>query len=199
MEEKSFEQMTNDELKRLVEDFDLTVEAKNPSKPNKTELIEALDKFKAEQDSVHGKTDTSSELDSNKDKEKKVVLASKLTPQQRKRLQLGDLLRKEPVIITDNQRTQTPNKAMFVAWGNGLIGHKQDVINLEGRHVQYVRRGALKNLRTATITVPFQENIEDEVEYITTPRFTIIETSGMSQEELRKKKIEQQIKSANAV
>ncbi len=37
-EQKTFEEMTNDELKTLCADFDLTVSAKNPAKPNKSEL-----------------------------------------------------------------------------------------------------------------------------------------------------------------
>lgn len=196
--EKSFQDMTNEELKGLIEDFELNVEAKNPSKPNKSEYIAALEGFKKQQDVINGNSaegdDESPELSNGE----KVIDASKLSTKERKKLQIADLFRKECVLISDNRKSQTPDKAMFVSWGNRLVGHHDDIVNLEGRHKQYVRRGALANLKAVTLNEPVQEDLESEMEWNTQERFTIVYAEGLTDEELRKKKIEQQIKAANS-
>ena len=61
-------------------------------------------------------------------------------------------MRKERVVIYDMQDTQTKIPAQSITWGNGLIGIHSDVVELASGKPQYVRRGALANLRLATYT-----------------------------------------------
>ena len=200
-ETKTFEEMTNKELENLVEDFDLSVEAKNPKKPNKAELLVCLNAFKQSQDEVNSNEVESTELDAQEEdevEEPKIVVAAKLPPRQRKKLQTADLMRKECVVITDTRTTQTPDKAMFVSWGNGLLGHHTDVIHMTGKP-QYVRRGALNNLRNVIIDEPTQEDVYDDIEWIKRPRFMILDAAGLTAAEIKKKAVEQQIKAANAL
>lgn len=203
---ENLEEKTNDELKSLIDDLTdegatIDVVAKNPSKPNKTELITAIKSYyKAE-------TDLESELESEEEDgespeletKKKIVVAAKLPRSKRKKLQTADLFRKECVLITDTRVSQTPDKAMFVSWGNSLVGHQTDVINLEGRKPQYVRRGALENLKNATKKESYQNDKSEEIKWADTLRFMIIPAEGLSAAELNKKKVEQQIKLANAI
>ncbi len=199
-EQKTFEEMTNEELKTLCADFDLTVSAKNPAKPNKSELLTALNEFKTQQDIINGNIEAPVEdAPATKEPEKKIVLASKLPRSKRKKLQWADLARKECVFITDMRQSQTNDHALFVSWGNGLIGHHTDVVNLEGRNKQYIRRGALANLRNVTMEGLDQEDFGGELVPKPIPRFLITPAEGLSYEELKKKRVEQQIKAANAV
>ncbi len=198
-EQKTFEEMTNDELKTLCADFDLTVSAKNPAKPNKSELLVALNEFKTKQDIINGNIEAPVESTDINVEPVKEVLASKLPRSKRKKLQWADLSRKECVFITDMRQTQTNDHALFVSWGNGLIGHHTDVVNLEGRNKQYIRRGALANLRNVTMEELDQEDFGGELISRPVPRFLITPAEGLSYEELKKKRVEQQIKAANAV
>jgi hypothetical protein len=201
---ENVEELTNEELKTLIDDLtdsgaNIVLDAKNPNKPNKTELLSAVNVYKksliAEEEEYQAEDETSPELEAPK----KILKASELPRSQRKRLQTADLFRKECVLITDTRTTQTPDKAMFVSWGNGLIGHQTDVINLEGRNIQYIRRGALANLARVTKRVPIQTEKSEEIKYSDEPRFLITPAAGLSFAELQKKKVEQQIKAANKI
>lgn len=204
---ENVEELTNEELKTLIDNLTdegalINVDAKNPSKPNKTELLTALNKYKKEL--AGDEEDEEDEEDLKKSSEldtpvKKIVKASELPRSQRKRLQIADKFRKECVLITDTNNMQTPDKAMFVSWGNGLIGHQTDVVNLEGRFPQYVRRGALDNLKNVMKRVPYQNDKSDEIKYRYEQRYLITPAAGLSAGELQKKKIEQQIKAANKI
>lgn len=208
---ENLDEKTNEELKTLIDNLTdegalINIDAKNPSKPNKTELITAINNYKKflagdDEDELDNELDNeglkkSSELDTPI---KKIVKASELPRSQRKKLQIADKFRKECVIITDTNNMQTPDKAMFVSWGNGLIGHQTDVINLEGRFPQYVRRGALDNLKNVLKRVPYQNDKTDEIKYRYEQRYLITPAAGLSEGELQKKKIEQQIKAANKI
>ena len=198
MSKVNYEEMTNKELQALIDDFELTLEAKNPSKPTKAELVATLTKFKREQDVLNGNTDDeeNDELvnDSNSGSEgentasKKEVKASKpareLSQAERKRLQMADLLRKERVLVYDVQDNQTKTPAMSVTWGNSLIGFYTDMVNLESGKPQYLRRGALANLRNATFTRSIQEEEFGPVVNQTEFRFNIKELDGLTEEEI---------------
>ena len=198
MSKVNYEEMTNKELQALIDDFELTLEAKNPSKPTKAELVATLTKFKREQDVLNGNTDDeeNDELvnDSNSGSEgentasKKEVKASKpareLSQAERKKLQMADLLRKERVLVYDVQDNQTKTPAMSVTWGNSLIGFYTDMVNLESGKPQYIRRGALANLRDATFTRSIQEEEFGPVVNQTEFRFNIKELDGLTEEEI---------------
>jgi len=138
-----FEEMTNAELKEACEDFGLDVLAKNPGKPNKAEYLEVLNTFKAKQDAIHGVEEG--------DKVEPVA-DTKPKKQSKSALLKLDLMAKERVIVHDNQEGQTKDEMISVSWGNRLIGRHTDWVRLDGEP-QYVRRGALNNLKDATTVI----------------------------------------------
>ena len=196
----NYEEMTNKDLQTLIEDFELTVNPKTPGKPTKAELVAVLNAYKTQQDIINGiepevaAEDEEEELDTNvesvsvpKPVEPKIAVAKparELSRNERKALQRADLMRKERVIIHDMQDTQTKVPAMTVTWGNGLIGIHTDVIDLSSSKPQYVRRGALANLRLSTYTQSIQEEEYGPVEQRTEFRFSIKELDGLSEDEI---------------
>ena len=196
----NYEEMTNKDLQTLIEDFELTVNPKTPGKPTKAELVAVLNAYKTQQDIINGiepevaAEDEKEELDTNvesvsvlKPVEPKIAVAKparELSRNERKALQRADLMRKERVIIHDMQDTQTKVPAMTVTWGNGLIGIHTDVIDLSSSKPQYVRRGALANLRLSTYTQSIQEEEYGPVEQRTEFRFSIKELDGLSEDEI---------------
>ena len=196
----NYEEMTNKDLQTLIEDFELTVNPKTPGKPTKAELVAVLNAYKTQQDIINGiepevaAEDEEEELDTNvesvsvpKPVEPKIAVAKparELSRNERKALQRADLMRKERVIIHDMQDTQTKVPAMTVTWGNGLIGIHTDVIDLSSSKPQYVRRGALANLRLSTYTQSIQEEEYGPVEQRTEFRFSIKELEGLSEDEI---------------
>lgn len=196
MSNVNYNEMTNKELQALIDDFELTVQAKTPNKPTKAELIATLEAFKKEQNRINGiddEDDTENdelvgEDDSGSTKPKVVESAAKpaksYSKAERKKLQMADLLRKERVLIYDVQDNQTKTPALTVTWGNSLIGFYSDVINLESGKPQYVRRGALANLRNATFTRSIQEEEFGPVKNVVEERFNIKELDGLTEEEI---------------
>ena len=194
MSNVNYNEMTNKELQALIDDFELTVQAKTPNKPTKAELIATLEAFKKEQNRINGIEDEEEndelvgEENSGSTKPKKVEGAAKpaksYSKAERKKLQMADLLRKERVLIYDVQDNQTKTPAITVTWGNSLIGFYTDVINLESGKPQYVRRGALANLRNATFTRSIQEEEFGPVKNIVEERFNIKELDGLTEEEI---------------
>ena len=196
MSNVNYNEMTNKELQALIDDFELTVQAKTPNKPTKAELIATLEAFKKEQNRINGiddEDDTENdelvgEDDSGSTKPKVVESAAKpaksYSKAERKKLQIADLLRKERVLIYDVQDNQTKTPALTVTWGNSLIGFYSDVINLESGKPQYVRRGALANLRNATFTRSIQEEEFGPVKNVVEERFNIKELDGLTEEEI---------------
>ena len=196
----NYEEMTNKDLQTLIEDFELTVNPKTPGKPTKAELVAVLNAYKTQQDIINGiepevtAEDEEEELDTNvesesvpKPVEPKIAVAKparELSRNERKALQRADLMRKERVIIHDMQDTQTKVPAMTVTWGNGLIGIHTDVIDLSSSKPQYVRRGALANLRLSTYTQSIQEEEYGPVEQRTEFRFSIKELDGLNEDEI---------------
>ena len=196
MSNVNYNEMTNKELQALIDDFELTVQAKTPNKPTKAELIATLDAFKKEQNRINGiddEDDTENdelvgEENSGSAKPKKVDDVAKpaksYSKAERKKLQIADLLRKERVLVYDVQDNQTKTPALTVTWGNSLIGFYTDVINLESGKPQYVRRGALANLRNATFTRSIQEEEFGPVKNVVEERFNIKELDGLTEEEI---------------
>ena len=196
MSKVNYDEMTNKELQALIDDFELTVVAKTPNKPTKAELIVTLNAFKVQQDIINGVEPEVVEDESEEESTDKatsnesvpVVKASKpakeLSRNERKALQRADLMRKERVVIYDMQDTQTKIPAQSITWGNGLIGIHSDVVELASGKPQYVRRGALANLRLATYTKSIQEEEYGPVEERTEYRFSIKELDGLSEDEI---------------
>lgn len=199
-----YNEMTNAELKALIDDFELTVDAKTPGKPNKAELVSALENYRKQQNIINGvEEDETEDLDETNDeltpgsknetKVEKVVPQKLLPREQKKRLQKADLLRKERVIVIDKQHTQTRIPAITVTWGNKLIGIQTDVIDLKSNKPQYVRRGALANLRACTFTYSYQEEEFAPVKQVTEERFEIRELEGLSEDEIADLAIKQRM------
>lgn len=199
-----YNEMTNAELKALIDDFELTVDAKTPGKPNKAELVSALENYRKQQNIINGvEEDETEDLDETNDeltpgsknetKVEKVVPQKLLPREQKKRLQKADLLRKERVIVIDKQHTQTRIPAITVTWGNKLIGIQTDVIDLKSNKPQYVRRGALANLRTCTFTYSYQEEEFAPVKQVTEERFEIRELEGLTEDEIADLAIKQRM------
>ena len=194
MSNVNYNEMTNKELQALIDDFELTVQAKTPNKPTKAELIATLEAFKKEQNRINGieyeeeNDELVGEDDSGSTKPKKTEDVAKpaksYSKAERKKLQMADLLRKERVLIYDVQDNQTKTPAITVTWGNSLIGFYTDVINLESGKPQYVRRGALANLRNATFTRSIQEEEFGPVKNVVEERFNIKELDGLTEEEI---------------
>lgn len=192
----NYEEMTNKDLQALIDDFELTVDAKTPNKPTKAELVATLNAFKVQQDIINGvepevvkdEEEIANEVTSTESapavKTTTVKPARELSRNERKALQRADLMRKERVIIHDMNDTQTKVPAQSVTWGNGLIGIHTDVIELASGKPQYVRRGALANLRLATYTQSIQEEEYGPVEQRTEFRFSIKELDGLSEDEI---------------
>lgn len=196
MSNVNYEEMTNKDLQALIDDFELTVDAKTPNKPTKAELVATLNAFKVQQDIINGvepevvedEEEIANEVTSTESapavKTTTVKPARELSRNERKALQRADLMRKERVIIHDMNDTQTKVPAQSVTWGNGLIGIHTDVIELASGKPQYVRRGALANLRLATYTQSIQEEEYGPVEQRTEFRFSIKELDGLSEDEI---------------
>ena len=187
----TFEEMTNKELKEACEDFGLTVEANNPAKPNKTEYLEALNAFKAKQDELHG---VDPEAVVEKEKVDKVTDGSKRKPQSKSKLMKLDLYKKDRVVIHDNQESQTKDEMISVSWGNRLIGRQTDWVDLSGEP-QYVRRGALGNLREATM-VAHVAKPNGGASQVRKKRFIIVEVEAHSDQEFADLKAQQKMRNS---
>ena len=174
-----FEDMTNEQLKEACKDFDLTVKAKNPAKPNKTEYLEALNEFKASQDKINGIEDVEDVVK----EEPKATKGLKGTPKVQTKAQLLklDLMRKERVIVRDMQESQTKDEMIPVSWGNRL-GRKQEWIDLSGNPA-YVRKGALDNLRDVDMVV-HSTDASGKDQMIKKKRFVITSVEGLSSVEI---------------
>jgi len=185
---KSFDEMDYKELKELALDFDLGL-AGNASKKD---LIAALNKYKAEGDEANGIEPEIEEQDT-----KKPTKPKPMSKAQKARLMKKDLMRKERVLITDNQRSQTPVSVKSVRWGNtGIIGVHTDMIQL-GKP-WYVRRGALANLRLGQITTQ-TVNESGMLTSEVLPRYTIQQLDGLNQDQLGKLGAKQAIRDAGTV
>ena len=175
-----FEDMTNAELKEACEDFGLEVKAKNPAKPNKTEYLEALNTFKAKQDGIHGNEEVTEE-----EPEVKTVAKdpkSKRKEQSPSQLVKLELMRKQRVLIRDMQEAQTKDEMISVSWGNRMVGRQTEWVDLSGAP-QYVRVGAINNLKEASMVV-HEQKPGGGVNMVRKKRFVVVDVEAMTEEEL---------------
>jgi len=203
-----FEDMSNKELAQLVADFSLTVEAKNPAKPNKTEYVTALTAYKAKQDAINGNEpeeiveeaeevvgqDTITAPTDDTDLATKVLTNKGYKLSSKAQLLRADLFRKERIIVTDLRESQTREPTVYVNWGNALVGNNTDVISLDGQP-QFVRRGAIANLEAARLTIHEADSLGAD-KMIKRNRFVITRVGGMSQDELTELGVKQRMRDA---
>lgn len=194
MSKVDYNEMTNKQLQELVDDFELKVDSKIAGRPTKAELVATLEAYKKEQDIINGVEEEDEIEDSNENDEldsdegveasKKIVKQKDLPKEKKRALQRADLLRKVRVMVFDKQNTQTRIPVITVTWGNKLVGINTDIVNLQSGKAQYVRRGALANLESATFSYSYQDDESDQVRTITEKRFEIRELDGLSEEEI---------------
>jgi len=175
----TFEDMTNAELKEACVDFGLEVKAKNPAKPNKAEYLETLNEFKASQDGLHAEKN---EEKAKAEEAAPVTDGSKRKPQSKSALMKLDLFMKERVIVRDMQETQTKDELLTVSWGNRLIGGQTDWVDLSGEP-QYLRRGAIANLKEAGMVVQSRKG-NNGVAKSHKKRFVVVEVEPLTAVEM---------------
>ena len=189
-----FEDMTNAQLKEACDDFGLVVKAKNPGKPNKGEYLEALEEFKAAQDKLHGRDREAEEEEAVKAKEEGTTRTPKRKPKSPNALQRLELLAKERVIVRDMQETQTKDELISVSWGNRSIGMQTDWVDLSGEP-QYVRVGALQNLKDATMTIQTPKP-GGGVTMVRKNRFVIVPVEPLTEKELAELAAQQKMRNS---
>ena len=188
---KTFEEMTNAELKEACADFGLEVLAKNPAKPNKGEYLTALNDFKAKQDATHADR---IEEKAKVEEAAPVTDGSTRKPQSKDQLLKLDLMRKERVIVRDMQESQTKDEMISISWGNRLIGRKTDWVDLSG-NPQYVRVGAINNLKEATMTIHTKTpSGGDTMERKN--RFVVVPVEALSEKELEELANQQKLRNS---
>jgi len=178
-----YEDMTNAMLKEECEERGIEVLAKNPTKPNKGEYLAALANAESYTTPVEDTVDEIVEV-----KKEVSDVPQPIRPvakQSRSKLQRLDMLRKDRVIIHDNQENQSKDKDELysVSWGNRLLNGQTDWVALDGKP-QYVRRGALGNLRDAMTTVHETDSKGLNPRQMRVPRFVIIPVKGLTPDEL---------------
>jgi hypothetical protein len=200
--EEKYRAMTNAELKEVLEAFELsTPKAKNPFKPNKDEIVQALMTFKREQDRINGfEPEEGDDYEEAEEEAEEAVFAPRGKVRQQSKVEKlallkADLMRMERVIIHDSQTSQTSTAARTFTWGNKLVGIHDDVVQFGVPW--YVRRGALNNIRGAEITEYTQEE-GGPMRTDTRKRFLITELEGWSEEELQKYAMDQKIRNSRA-
>jgi len=185
----TFEDMTNPQLKEACEDFGLEVKAKNPAKPNKTEYLEALNTFKAAQDATHG-------VDEVEDKEEEVVTSKpKVKVQTPAQLMKLDLFKKDRVIVHDQQESQTKDEMVSISWGNRRIGGQTDWVDVGSGEPQYIRRGAIGNLKEATM-VTHVSKTNGGASQARKKRFIVVEVDNLTPVEFDDLKAQQKMRAS---
>jgi len=188
---------TNSDLQTICDELGLTVEAKNPKKPNKTELITAIEKNVpsegvAEEVSAEEYAEFMGTAEVAEEAEPVVKKKVRKTRKQLK----DELFPLRRVQVTNNDETQTKRDVMFITWGNDVIGHNTDRL-LMGRP-WHIREGALRNLKGNTMykSVPHPET--GEPEYIEMPAFNIIDLPMLTLPEYKALGKKQEIRDAAA-
>lgn len=186
----NYNDMTNAELQQLCEDFELEV----PNRATKAQLVEILTNYRNE---MNGEDVSDSEDAVDEEPEVKVTTQAQMPRSKKIALQKADLFRKEHVIITDNQSTQTKFGVQYVRWGNtGITGIQTDIVTM-GKP-QYVRRGALANMKLGTTSTP----VVDENGTMTTeqgPRYNIQYLDGLTEKQIKDLQNKQAMRNAGVV
>jgi hypothetical protein len=181
---KDLSEMKNQELIQYCKEEGIEVKAKNPSKPNKTELITAIKEFEKEQmdniDDFLAQDDIEPEVEDIDTGS--VSKPEKMTRAQKRAKQRRELFPLKRVIITSNSTNQTQTPLQFITWGNGLIGHQTDRVYLGKKW--HVREGALRNLRNAIIREPVMDDEGNTVKFETRPAYNIQELPPLTKEEI---------------
>ena len=173
------EEMKNKDLIDYCNEEGIEVKSKNVSKPTKTELLDAIKKFEAEQ---MGDVEDFLEPEEIEELEKKPEVKKKMTRAQKRKMQHDELFPLKRVLITSNATNQTQTNLKFITWGNGLIGHQTDRVYL-GKP-WHVREGALRNLRNATISKSIQDEEGNTVRFETVPAYNIQELPQLTKKEI---------------
>jgi hypothetical protein len=194
MEEvKEFSEMTNAELQTFCDAFDLKVTAKAANgKPNKAELLATIEKFKAKQEEINAPRIAEK---AEAAEAAPVTDGSKRRPQSKSELMKLDLFRKDRVIIHDQQDKQTKDELISVSWGNRMVGGQTDWVDVASGNPQYVRRGALRNLRDATTVIQVPKGANGS-EAVIKPRFIIVDVKDLTPEEFEELKNVQKMRNS---
>ena len=174
-----FEEMTNAQLKEACADFGLEVKAKNPAKPNKAEYLTTINEFKDTQDALH--TDRIADK-ARAEEAAPVTDGSNRKSQSKAQLMRLDLFKKDRVMIRDMQESQTRDEMISVSWGNRLINRQTDWVDLSGE-AQYVRRGAINNLKEATMVV-HERKPNGGVNMVRKNRFVVVDVTPLTDDEI---------------
>lgn len=190
------EETPNHELKKMCNDLGITVEAKVKGKPNKAELIAALDAY--EGDGVIEEELSAEELAELKAagslKDEKTpeakTAANKVSKAKQLKLEKTALIR---VQVTSNDPEDT-REVKFITWGDDQIGHLTDRLLMN--RAWHIRKGALENLKAAVHykSVPNAETGEPET--IEIPKYNIIELTPLSKAEIDKLAKKQAVRNA---
>ena len=189
-------QETNADLKAICDELNLTVEANNPQKPNKMELITTIEKYNGV-DTSDEATDIDTEgVATDEVSEEELAeflgtntgesIADKPTGKKVKltRKQMKDMLFKlRRVQVISNDETQTKRDVKFITWGNDVIGHNTDRL-LMGRP-WHIREGALRNLKENLVSKSVPHPETGNPEFIEMPAYNIIELPMLSLDEYR--------------
>jgi len=192
---EELKELPREELVEMAEMLHIkTPDAINPSKPNKTELATVIAEHQAKVDAERAEED--GELITIPKTEGRIAPTKTFT---RAQLNKMDVMRKIRVIIHDNQATQTKEDTVTVSWGNRAIGGQTDLISLGGEP-QYVRQGALNNLRDAMTTIQtLKSGPAGGVQKVRKPRFVVVEVEGLTQDELEALADKQRLRNAKNV
>jgi hypothetical protein len=198
---KKYLKMTKDELQGLIEDYglqdrvdELVKERDKKDGATKQELIDAIVEFVTKQQ------------EENKEEEKddgKPKRAKDMPINKRAQLQKADLLRKECVIVIDNQNLHDKVPARTIVFGNRLIKPKAWVVDFENETGMYLPRGVINNLKNVRFTYTEQKRVANAgggfKEVVVTksyPRYSIVPVEGLTEEEIKKLRAEQASKVA---
>jgi len=177
----TYEDQTNADLSSLIEDLGIEVDAKNPKKPNKAELVAALYKYDGVEPEAKEDEEVAVEVVAN------AKPNAKKTKGQLRREQSNKYMRLIRVTVTSNSSSQTkadPRQVMTISWGNELLGYQTDRLIL-GRpwHIHY---GALQNLADCVITTSTQNYEKNKIETTVGPAYNIDKMTPLTRVELDK-------------
>jgi hypothetical protein len=186
-----YENYTVAQLKIEAKALGIKVKAKNPGKPNKGEYLAAINSHLN-----YGADEAVEGMEKAEVKEKEVVdTKSTRKPQSAAELMRLEMFRRDRVVIHDIQENQSKDKdeLLPVSWGNRLLGGQTDFVSLNGEP-QYVRVGALNNLRNATTVV--HNKGENSAKKSVVKRFVITNVAGFTPEELKELGDRQKLRNA---
>jgi len=170
---KELKDMTNAELSEAIVELGLDV----PTKATKVDLIAVIENFAKKTEAVAEPKEEIKEGHSSKTA-----------------LLRADLFRKERIIVNDNRDTQTKEDVIPSSWGNRKTGGIQTDMVPMGIPV-YVRRGAIANLESARIPVRVPNPKGGEMLEMK-PRFSVVRTQGLTEEELAELAVKQSMRNS---